>query len=313
MMDIARQALGHWGFEGASLRLVAARENAVFELVSGGTHAALRLHRKGYRSNAQLISELAWMAMVAQAGISVPAPIPARDGKMLHHVNGVQVDVLTWLPGATMEDALEALPPEDQTRVFRTLGQDMARLHMACDAWAPLAGFDRVHWDLNGLLGDAPLWDRFWDNPALCGAEKTLFAEFRDRAAQDLELRAPGLDYGLIHADLVPANVLVDGARLRFIDFDDGGFGFRLFDVATALVKHRASQNFARFQSALIAGYHSVRPLDTGALTLFMALRAATYVGWNITRMNEPDGAARNARLIAAARECATQYLDAEG
>jgi Ser/Thr protein kinase RdoA (MazF antagonist) len=39
----------------------------------------------------------------------------------------------------------------------------------------------------------------------------TLFETFRDFARKDLDRLAEGLDYGLIHADLVRENVLVDG------------------------------------------------------------------------------------------------------
>ena len=53
------------------------------------------------------------------------------------------------------------------------------------------------------------------------------------------------------------------------IDFDDGGFGFRLFDIATALIKHRVEPDFTDLRAALIEGYHSQRTLDVGALEFF--------------------------------------------
>jgi len=93
------------------------------------------------------------------------------------------------------------------------------------------------------------------------------------------------------------------------IDFDDGGFGFRLFDIATALLKHRHAPDYLELQASLINGYTSVRTIDLTALDLFMALRAATYVGWNITRMNEDGATGRNARFITTAKRLAAAYL----
>jgi hypothetical protein len=53
----------------------------------------------------------------------------------------------------------------------------------------------------------------------------------RDRLAA----MRPGPDFGLIHADPVRENVRRDGPPLRMTDVGDGGFGFRLFDLATVL------------------------------------------------------------------------------
>ena len=151
------------------------------------------------------------------------------------------------------------------------------------------------------LLGEAPLWDRFWDNPRLSDAERDILLAFRDRARRVLAAEGDGRDFGLIHADLVPTNVIVDQGEIRLIDFDDGGFGYRLFDVATALLKISDRPDYPELKAALIGGYRAERALDMGELPLFMALRAVTYVGWNITRMSEADGVARDARFISAA------------
>ena len=117
------------------------------------------------------------------------------------------------------------------------------------------------------------------------------------------------MDYGLIHADLVRENVMLDGNDIRMLDFDDGGFGFRLFDVATALLKNRAEPNYGHLQSALIAGYRAKRELNTEKLDLFLALRAVTYVGWIVPRMEEDGSPVRNARFIDDARQLCSAYL----
>ena len=62
-----------------------------------------------------------------------------------------------------------------------------------------------------------------------------------------------------------------------------------------------------------LEGYLSVRPLDVSALDLFVALRAATYVGWIISRMEESGAEARNIRFVATARELAKTYLTEKG
>lgn len=302
------QALALWGMRDAQVTFVAARENTVYRVDHEQGVFALRFHRKGYRTDAQLGAELDWMARLHDGGLSVPAPVRSLSGHMLERVDGFQVDVLTWLDGDTFEAVLDRADPAQQRAMFFALGRTMAQLHDVSDAWPHAAHCTRPSWDCDGLLGETPLWDRFWDNPDLSADEKAMFLEFRRHAAHVLQDQGKALDYGLIHADLVPVNVMWTGTSVHVIDFDDGGFGYRVFEVATALLKHRAHPQFAQFQEGLIEGYTSQRSLSMDHLPLFLALRAMTYVGWNITRMKEDATGARNARFIQQAKSVLQAY-----
>ena len=251
------------------------------------------------------------MAAVAQQGLSVPSPIPSQEGHLLQTIDGIRSDVLTWLSGKTLDTVLPGMSADRRIEVFQTLGSQMAKLHTASDNWPGFATCDRPAWDRAGLVGTKPLWDRFWENPGLTTTQRDLLSSFRDRANTDLASKAASLDDGLIHADLVTANVMIDGSAMHFIDFDDGGFGFRLFDLATALLKHRDASDYPALKSALTDGYQAQRPIDISDLDLFLTLRAATYVGWNITRAHEDRTGARNARFIETATELAASYLSA--
>lgn len=309
-MMLAIKALPLWGLDGAKIKLIAARENSVYRVDHPTGSFAMRLHRQGYRTDDQLKSELDWMAWVAQSGLTVPAPQISLDGSHLQIVDGVQIDVLSWLTGSTLEVLLPQMGEEARSELFQNLGRDIAKLHNASDAWADVATCVRPAWDVDGLLGEVPLWGRFWDNPGLTAKQRELFFAFRNQARSNLDTLAATLDYGLIHADLVPANVMAQGSSLHFIDFDDGGFGFRLFEVATALLKHLALPDFEVLKAALIVGYQAHRPLDVRNLDLFLALRATTYVGWNISRADEDKTGDRNARFIGQAEALVTANLD---
>lgn len=309
MTDLARQALTRWNMEQAACRFVAGRENQVYRVTGDRGDFALRIRRPGLRDRAELLSELHWLQAMKSAGLSVPRPEPSASGALLETIGGHHVDMVDWLGGRPMGQSRAPLDLADPQAVFRTLGQEMARLHEASDAFPLPQGFRRLSWDRAGLVGETPVWGRFWENPALDPDTRKLMERFRDRARQALARLDGRLDYGLIHADLVRENVLVDGDALRLIDFDDGGHGFRLFDVATALLKNRGQPGYPDLQSALLEGYISVRALDMDQLGLFMGLRAATYLGWIVPRMGEDGAAARNAGFIADARHLCGAYL----
>lgn len=309
MSDPIDKALALWGLDGADCEFVADRENRVYRVRSQAGDYALRFKRPHYRSDAELHSELLWLEAMHAAGLHVPQPKPTLCGDLLATIDGRRFDLIGWLAGKPLGHSREALDLTDAVGVFYRVGQTMAQLHQACDAWQPPNGFTRCHWNIDGLLGEAPLWDRFWDNPKLDAEQRGLLCQFRATARRDLQARHPSLDYGLIHADFVRENILIDGSTIRILDFDDGGFGYRLFDVATALIKNRQEPNYLALQTSLIAGYQSKRSLDTAALDLFMALRSVTYVGWIIQRMDAHEATDRSRRFIDDACELCERFL----
>ncbi|MDE3027065.1 MAG: phosphotransferase, partial [Paracoccaceae bacterium] len=163
----------------------------------------------------------------------------------------------------------------------------------ATDAMVLPEGFARPSWDEVGLLGPEPFWGRFWENPALTSAETGLLQTARVRAMEKLAIyRAAGADYGLIHADLMRENILVDGARVWLIDFDDCGFGFRLYDLATLMLQNLGEPAYPDLVQAALDGYGAVRPLgatDVALLPMFVMLRCFASCGWAVPRMAQAD------------------------
>ncbi len=298
----------HWALGDTPITLITARENHVYRIdkvaaIDGP--AVLRLHRPGYRSNEEINSELLWMEMLGNHGIAVPIPVPTTDGKYTQVVNGTVVDLLTWI------DTVPLSGNEPPEQYYVELGRLMANMHKLADNWESPVEFTRPTWE---LVGDNPSWGRFWENPLLTSAQSKKFLEFRDDARNALvKLENQGsLDFGLIHADLVSENVLSNGTQLHPIDFDDGGYGYRLFDLATATRQCKRQRESQIFIKAMIAGYREVRPLNTNALPLFEALRASTYVGWNISRLEEPDGRERNGRYVAEAEKAIDAFVNCQ-
>lgn len=309
MTDLAQKAAAEWGLTHARLWFVAGRENQVYRVSDASGDYALRLKRPGYRQSIEIESELKWMAALDRAGILVPRPVPSLRGHLMEQVDGHLVDLLTWMPGQTLGALLTESTDADAQALFHNLGRCMALFHAASDAWVKPDGFSRVAWDAEGLLGETPLWGRFWEHPALSAEDKALFEDFRAKAAQDLRLMDSGLDHGLIHADLVRENVLVSDGRIGMLDFDDGGWGYRVFDLATTLLKFLDAPNFSRLKDALLRGYLSVRVIDTGPLDLFLALRAVTYVGWVVPRLGEEGAPERSRRYVNTAKAVCSRYL----
>ncbi|MBI1217166.1 MAG: phosphotransferase [Rhodobacteraceae bacterium] len=290
----AAEALAAWG-GGPPPRLIKDRENAVYEVyLTDGTHAALRLHRPGYQSADAIRSELIWTGGLATAGLPVPRPVPGAQGALIHTLTtGRVASVVEWVAGRPLGEAWTPLPgaPAEQANTFHRIGALLARLHAATDALTLPPGFTRPAWDEDGLLGDSPLWGRFWENPALTMPERATLDAARSEARARLQALRPGADYGLIHADLMRENLLVDGPTLRLIDFDDSGFGFRLYDLGTLMIQNLDEPAYPDLLAAAAAGYASLRPLDAPLIPMFVMLRCLASCGWAVPRL--PPGSPR--------------------
>jgi len=297
MNDSVNVALSLWGYGDAPTRLIADRENHVYRVDTQQGPVALRVHRNGYRTDAQIESEIHWMGMLADNGLHVPTPIPSTEGKFLQHCAGANVSVMSWVDGVPMSQQ------ENTASTYERLGETLARMHELADAWTVPDSFDRPHWD---LLSDTPTWGRYWENPGLTETQKNLFVDFHENAK--IQLSDSQADaFGLIHADLVPDNVLQSEQGLQIIDFDDGGFGHRLFDIATVTHRSRRLDPQHQLAEATIAGYLRHRFINTEELGWYEALRACSYVGWNIPRMSESGGQDRNRRFITEAIDAIKQ------
>lgn len=297
----ALAALHAWGVPSAHPQLVAERENRVYRVrLTDGRTGALRLHRPDYQAPAAIEAELQWTEALASAGFPCPRPLRTLTGALLGEPGAGRVaSMVAWVDGAPMDPV-----PGN----FRRLGHLLAGLHAVTDTLAlpPLA---RPRWDAEAFLSDSPRWGRFWQNESLTAPEQTLLLAARDTARTALAARGPG-DVGLIHADVLGENLLDDGTRLWLIDFDDAGYGDRMYDLGTALVQHWDNPALPALTDAALDGYATRRalPADVAtALPLFTLLRALASCGWGISRL--PKGDPRHRPYAARAVAMAQAWL----
>lgn len=310
-----------WPLQCASIQPIKVRENAVYAVhLRDGGKVVLRIHRCGYHSDEALQSERTWMQALEDHGIEVPRHVLSNTGRSFErsHIEGFegerQVDVFHWIAGQQLGSVEHGVAGVGVADAYHEVGSLAARLHNQSCAWNAPSGFLRHAWDAEGLVGERPFWGRFWDLAALTDSQRALFVELRRSLWRDLNEFGTGPDrYGLIHADLVPENILVDGDSLQVIDFDDAGYGWHLFEIATSLYFIRRDSMYERARDAVVEGYRQHRTLADDHLALlpmFLAARGTTYLGWVHTRAGEPAAAEMIPALIELATAAAEDYLN---
>ncbi|HYO05092.1 MAG TPA: phosphotransferase [Mycobacterium sp.] len=318
-VEVAKSALAEYDLPpDSTLRLLNLSENATYavqDAMTGG-QSILRVHRKGYHRPHEIESELDWLdALRRGREVTVPTVLPARDGRRVVTVDqrGTPRHVVHFEMVAGTEPDEATLTVED----FHTLGRITASLHDHSREWVRPPGFGRFSWDWQHSLGDQPRWGR-WQDATGVGAPESVVL---DRAVALLERRlheygsGPEV-FGLVHADLRLANLLVDGDDITVIDFDDCGFGWYFYDFGTAVSFFEDDPAVPEWQNAWVTGYRTRRPLpaaDEAMLPSFVLLRRLLLLAWMGSHSHSKESQAMSITYAKGSCELAERYLSFDG
>jgi Ser/Thr protein kinase RdoA (MazF antagonist) len=287
--QVLEQALPLFGFDvHTSAELLPVSENVAYRLrPPAGGEVVLRISRPTGHELGVRESELAWLlALRTDADAPVPAVRSSRDGKHVVTVRPVgselefQVCIFEAVPGANPSD-------EEYATLMPQLGAITARFHNHASQWRAPSWFKRPCWDLDAAFGAHPVWGD-WRAGVPDRAEREQLERVEAHVRSRLGRFGQADDrFGLIHADLRAANLLVDDGKCRVIDFDDCGFGWHLYDLATALTFMEDHPEADQFIAAWLDGYRSVRDLpseherEISTLMLFRRLLTIAFLGNN--------------------------------
>lgn len=327
-IDVARFALRHYDIgTDATLRLLNLSENATYLVEDGGTQSILRVHRQNYHQPHEIESELNWLqALHTDSDVTVPTVVPARDGRRVVTVEGDETGGIArhivqfgMVAGAEPDEGTLTLDD------FHTLGRITAALHDHSQRWKRPAGFGRFSWDWEHSLGASPRWGRWQDAEGVGPAERQVLERAQALLHDRLHAYGTGPDvYGLIHADLRLANLLVDpdsagpagSAGITVIDFDDCGFGWYFYDFGTAVSFIEHDPALPEWQDAWVRGYRTRRDLpasDEDMLASFVLLRRLLLLAWMGTHSHSRESATKAISYAAGSCELAERYLRSHG
>lgn len=280
---VAEAAVARFALPEGRLTFVTLGENATFRHDSPAGAHLVRVHRPqrhgvALDSRAAIVSELAWLtALRADTPLQVPRALEARDGEFVVEATaGDQTrlcTVLEWMPGRIHEDTARPVH-------FRRLGEAMARLHAHADAWTPPHGFVRIEWDHEAFFGAGMIYGELPARECWERLPPALHERFDEVSERMRGVLAEDGDAGLIHADLHMGNVVFEGDAAKPIDFDDCGFGPRLYDLAVAVWERRDEPDHEECLDALLAGYTPIRSIDISGLDDFIAMRQVGFDLW---------------------------------
>jgi len=240
--------------------------------------------RLSYHSPASIASELIWMEALRQdTDIKVPEVMRGKDGSLVQTIYAPGFDrprhasIYTFLPGIE--------PPEDDLIAgFGRLGEISARMNQHVMNWERPPEFTRHTWTAMTILDDQLNWGP-WQKGVGIEAETLVLLSRLDGVVRDRLSALPTNRecYGLIHADLRLANLLVDNGSTAIIDFDDCGDGWYLFDLATALSFLEERPDVPDLIASWLEGYRRVGQISAdmeAEIPTLIMLRRLQLIGW---------------------------------
>jgi Ser/Thr protein kinase RdoA (MazF antagonist) len=302
----------------SELTLLNLSENATYALTDAATgmQSVVRVHRNGYHQRHQIESELDWLdALRSDTGVAVPVVIKARDGQRVVTVN------VEGAPRHVVRFEMVAGAHPEETDVtdadFHTLGRITAALHQHSHTWRRPPAFDRFAWDWEHSLGSRPRWGRWQVSAGVGDQERRILHAAQDLIRRRLIEYGQGPErYGLVHADLRLANLLVDAGNVTVIDFDDSGFGWFFYDFGAAVSFLEDDPAVPGWQAAWLDGYRTVGSLRAGdedMMASFVLLRRLLLLAWMGTHSHSLEAQTKLITYADGSCTLADRYLSSAG
>jgi len=303
--------------EGATARLINVSENATYLVEApNGYKAILRVHRENYHTERAIECELEWIAALEEAdAVVTPGHYLGKNGK------AIQIGCTEALSDPrfmVLFHFLEGHEPDesgDLTGPFEELGEIAARTHVHSTGWTRPADFERLVWDIDAVFGDSPTWGDWRDAPHVDETVRPVLEDVEAMVRARIAAFGQGPErYGLIHADMRLANLLVDENGTRLIDFDDCGMGWFLYDFAAGISFMEDDPRIPDLKAAWVRGYRKVRALsaeDEAEIDTFVMLRRMALLAWIGSHIEAPEPQALAPDFARVTAELGAAYLKA--
>ena len=314
--QLANRSLSLWDVpEGSNGRLINVSENATYLVEApDGFKSILRVHRENYHTRNAIGCEHAWSQALNEEGVvKTPDILIGKDGSTIQttSIEGLPSErhlvMFEFVDGKEPDQGIDLVPS------FEELGEIAAHTHNHSISWKRPDNFERLIWDLDTVFGPNSTWHDWRDAPNMTGSIKSVLEKTQLAVTERLQRygKDPGR-FGLIHADMRLANLLISDGTTRLIDFDDCGLGWFMYDFAAGISFIEDDPQVPALKDAWVRGYRKARQLsdeDETEIDTFIMLRRLALLAW-IGSHIEVDTAIELAPTFApVTRDLAEKFL----
>lgn len=257
--------------------------NDTYQVRCADARYSLRIYRHDIYPRGEIDFEVEALNYLHNNGFPIAFPIARRSGGYVTEImapEGIRYVLVTaFVDGKTLE--FESL---DDSRIF---GESVARLHEVSQGCK--THHKKKDLDLKNLIDDSivaiePYVSHRPEDVSLL----SLLATNASAAVQQSDESV--LDIGFCHGDLHGYNAHLNGDVVTHYDFEECGFGYRIFDLATFKWSFVSDDSGADQWLAFLDGYQSVRKTSEADLQLldtFVLLRHIWIMAFHMRNAND--------------------------
>ena len=188
----------------------------------------LRLINSKNKDKEQIESELIFQNYLFQNGADVVRPLPSCFGEYCICFHDEKKDLVYWVSAfeyATGKNWDERNDNDEKT--FQIIGKTLGRIHRLSKEYDSKKSRRRRLWSKQHELVNAPALFKEY-NPNLYDAFFK-HMEVMDRLEKSVQT------FGLTHGDYLMSNYLIDGSKIKVIDFDECEYSWYAMDLAICM------------------------------------------------------------------------------
>jgi Ser/Thr protein kinase RdoA (MazF antagonist) len=293
LWELAELGLTHYDLNQPTLAFHSFDTNLLFRVTSAsGEKFILRLACPGWRTLVDLQSEAIWLdALGRDTAIPVPGVIPTWAGAQVLSIAKIGIPhiwhmtLMRWVPGRLLGHYLTENNLEKMGVLF-------AQLHDHGAHWTPPQNFTKRRFEHWLSRGEQNLLSKIVRDTGDCDpSEVTLNLPGNARAllaGMDSEVESAfqaidRSDLRVIHCDLWHDNIKLYQGRLHPFDFEDTVWGFRVHDIAMAmldLLEDTDEVTYAKLLPAFKQGYESNLAWPEDPIEPFQIGRLLWKINW---------------------------------
>ena len=238
-----------WNGNPSSLRWISQDYNIVYRFESAGKGFYLRICHTDLHTLPEARQVMHFLCHLAKERAPVAEPVASVNGAFIELLaDGFYAAAQKEAPGDEMRKHILDLS------VYEAWGRSLGKLHAASRRYQPDPA----------IPYDFPSVQRFWHNIEPTASKASAQVQRIYAELTDFMNSLPRQDFGLIHGDYRPGNVIWDGTTARAIDFDEPNYHWYIADVSRALMElsDQPHERRRKFRDAFMAGYLSEHQID---------------------------------------------------
>lgn len=320
---IAALAIRKYDFpDSVRVKLLQFSENATYlayDSITQDKLGVLRISRPGYHTLDELKSEIAWLRQINDYTPLVAAkPLSGSDGDSIQSILGRDHREYYCI----MTEFLTGTAPDENdepaaVKQYASLGETTAYLHRHTRLWKGAANLKRIHWTYDNMIGNTPVWGSWQAAKDLTPEMTAVLTRVSGIIKKRLERYGRNENnYGLIHADLRLANLLIEREQIKVIDFDDCGFGWYLHDLASSVSFIETKPIVPELIDSWLSGYRKILPFhqqDFKEIDTFIMQRRLQLMAWLASHEDSTPVKELSVGFTEGTMELAERYLEVFG